>query len=350
MSHTRSSGLLHQAGTLFGSGVVAGLSDAELLERFTARSAGGPGLVAMFNYGRRKQCEVRDDLFHGPPNFVLDVFCTTDDPDFFAAAIGSANPVSTNTSLHSTTSRSGCSGIAWTGTAIGWSSPMRTGHPEPCVAEISGLPSGNARARLVDRARLHREGCVAPRELRLTRLRRLQPSNAGEPAVAERGCSGWPRRRIDRNIRGVTSRPDPLGTLDPRTIVSDRRFHDVSEVSDVGQRRAGRFVSVAARVDGLRKLVGFHDGRIRESFGEGRRAVAAAGAAGPRVRSGAAAAIARPAVAGAPGPGLPEAPTGIVAAVAVAGDDQRSRRVGDERRTVGLQTRAQRPGRTEPRA
>ena len=28
-----------------------------------------PGLVAMVNYGRKKQCEVRDDVFHGPPNF-----------------------------------------------------------------------------------------------------------------------------------------------------------------------------------------------------------------------------------------------------------------------------------------
>ena len=33
-----------------------------------------PGLVAMVNYGRKKQCEVRDEVFHGPPNFVLDVF------------------------------------------------------------------------------------------------------------------------------------------------------------------------------------------------------------------------------------------------------------------------------------
>ncbi len=41
-----------------------------------------PGLVAMVNYGRRKQCEVRDEVFHGPPNFVLDVFCTADDQDF----------------------------------------------------------------------------------------------------------------------------------------------------------------------------------------------------------------------------------------------------------------------------
>ena len=33
-----------------------------------------PGLVAMVNYGRNKQCEVRDEVFHGAPNFVLDVF------------------------------------------------------------------------------------------------------------------------------------------------------------------------------------------------------------------------------------------------------------------------------------
>ena len=41
-----------------------------------------PGLVAMVNYGRRKQCEVRDEVFHGPPNFVLDVFYTKDDQDW----------------------------------------------------------------------------------------------------------------------------------------------------------------------------------------------------------------------------------------------------------------------------
>ena len=33
-----------------------------------------PGLTAMVNYGSQKQCEVRDEVFHGPPNFVLDVF------------------------------------------------------------------------------------------------------------------------------------------------------------------------------------------------------------------------------------------------------------------------------------
>jgi hypothetical protein len=41
-----------------------------------------PGLTAMVNYGRKKQCEVRDEVFHGPPNFVLDVFESEDDPDF----------------------------------------------------------------------------------------------------------------------------------------------------------------------------------------------------------------------------------------------------------------------------
>jgi hypothetical protein len=41
-----------------------------------------PGLVAMVNYGRKKQCEAHDDAFHGPPNFVLDVFDSADDPDF----------------------------------------------------------------------------------------------------------------------------------------------------------------------------------------------------------------------------------------------------------------------------
>ena len=31
-----------------------------------------PGLVAMVNYGRKKQCEVRDEVFQRPPSFVLD--------------------------------------------------------------------------------------------------------------------------------------------------------------------------------------------------------------------------------------------------------------------------------------
>jgi hypothetical protein len=41
-----------------------------------------PGLVAMVNYGRKKQSDVVDEVFHGPPNFVLDVFYSEDDPDF----------------------------------------------------------------------------------------------------------------------------------------------------------------------------------------------------------------------------------------------------------------------------
>jgi hypothetical protein len=41
-----------------------------------------PGLVAMVKYGRKKQCEVRDEVFHGAPNFVLDVFYSKDDRDF----------------------------------------------------------------------------------------------------------------------------------------------------------------------------------------------------------------------------------------------------------------------------
>lgn len=41
-----------------------------------------PGLVAMVNYGRQKQCQVRDETFHGPPNFILDVFNSDADADF----------------------------------------------------------------------------------------------------------------------------------------------------------------------------------------------------------------------------------------------------------------------------
>ena len=41
-----------------------------------------PGLVAMVNYGSKKQCQVQDEVFWGAPNFVLDVFDSPDDPDF----------------------------------------------------------------------------------------------------------------------------------------------------------------------------------------------------------------------------------------------------------------------------
>jgi len=41
-----------------------------------------PGLVAMVNYGRQKQCQVLDEVFHGPPNFILDVFGSNSDADF----------------------------------------------------------------------------------------------------------------------------------------------------------------------------------------------------------------------------------------------------------------------------
>ena len=41
-----------------------------------------PGLVAMVNYGRTKQCEVVDEVFQGAPNFVLDVFDTEEDETF----------------------------------------------------------------------------------------------------------------------------------------------------------------------------------------------------------------------------------------------------------------------------
>ena len=41
-----------------------------------------PGLVAMLNYGKKKQCEVRDEVFQGAPNFVLDVFDCEDDDAF----------------------------------------------------------------------------------------------------------------------------------------------------------------------------------------------------------------------------------------------------------------------------
>jgi hypothetical protein len=41
-----------------------------------------PGLVAMVNHGRLRQCEPVDDGFEGPPNFVLDVFSTNDREEY----------------------------------------------------------------------------------------------------------------------------------------------------------------------------------------------------------------------------------------------------------------------------
>lgn len=48
--------------------------------QLNADEAEVPGLTAMVNYGRQKQCEVRDEVFHGAPNFILDVFAEEDDP------------------------------------------------------------------------------------------------------------------------------------------------------------------------------------------------------------------------------------------------------------------------------
>ena len=46
MANAKSSDLLRQVRTLFGAGTVTGLSDAELLDRFTTRSAEGRGRYA----------------------------------------------------------------------------------------------------------------------------------------------------------------------------------------------------------------------------------------------------------------------------------------------------------------
>jgi hypothetical protein len=50
--------------------------------QLTSEESEVPGLVAMVNYGRKKQCDAGDDAFYGPPNFVLDVFDSADDSDF----------------------------------------------------------------------------------------------------------------------------------------------------------------------------------------------------------------------------------------------------------------------------
>ena len=50
--------------------------------QFTPSEWEVPGLSAMVNYGGMKQCEVRDEMFQGPPNFVLDVFESEQDVDF----------------------------------------------------------------------------------------------------------------------------------------------------------------------------------------------------------------------------------------------------------------------------
>jgi hypothetical protein len=61
MSRARSSDMLRQVRTLFGVGVVAGLSDAELLERFTVRKFGvrsrsGIAFTASTGSGHQIQC------------------------------------------------------------------------------------------------------------------------------------------------------------------------------------------------------------------------------------------------------------------------------------------------------
>jgi hypothetical protein len=43
-----------------------------VLARVQRLPVGGPAR-RHDNYGRKKQCEVRDEVLHGPPNFVLDV-------------------------------------------------------------------------------------------------------------------------------------------------------------------------------------------------------------------------------------------------------------------------------------
>lgn len=50
--------------------------------QFSSEESEVPGLVAMVNYGSRKQCQVHDEVFHGAPNFVLDVFESVEDSDF----------------------------------------------------------------------------------------------------------------------------------------------------------------------------------------------------------------------------------------------------------------------------
>jgi hypothetical protein len=42
--------------------------------QFSPEASEVPGLVAMVNHGRKKHCEVRDEVFQGPPNFLFDVF------------------------------------------------------------------------------------------------------------------------------------------------------------------------------------------------------------------------------------------------------------------------------------
>ncbi len=41
-----------------------------------------PGLIAMVNHGRLKQCEPVEHGFEGPPNFILDVFDSDELPEY----------------------------------------------------------------------------------------------------------------------------------------------------------------------------------------------------------------------------------------------------------------------------
>jgi hypothetical protein len=97
-----------------------------------------PGLVAMVNYGRRKQCEVRDEVFHEAPNFILDVFDSSDDADFVRRRERFCRAGVQEYLVPSTTNQSGCFGIAGRRGTIGCSNPMRTESSEAMHCQISG--------------------------------------------------------------------------------------------------------------------------------------------------------------------------------------------------------------------
>ena len=121
-----------------------------------------PGLVALVNYGRKKQCAVRDEVFHGPPTI----------PNSSAAASGSRGMVLPKTRWPCLANPSSCCGAGWRAGAT-TSFKLTTAFSQPGLAQPVDPPAGSARPRLVGRARLHRTG--RPRRTDPTfRLRRLR--------------------------------------------------------------------------------------------------------------------------------------------------------------------------------
>ena len=172
----------------------------------------------MVNYGRKKQCEVRDEVFHGPPNFVLDVFDDAADENYLRRRDRfSRYGVHEYVAILNDDPKA----LAWHRLdARGYRSvePDDDGiFRSEALLQLLGPAECPARPRLVDGARMHRARCVAPRELQLNQgcrrptLRGPGPwhrvSGRGAPApVARRPACATRRRRAGEGWRQPKSR------------------------------------------------------------------------------------------------------------------------------------------------